>query len=96
MVMSSRMFAGVSTGHAQEQCAWQLRHGDFAAALSSRGSFCSGGCGSSLPQVWVRTLQLVCTAVDSNADLLGPPIPRDIRTFPSLAGLQDVENEQVK
>ena len=49
-----------------------------------------------LPQVWVRTLQLVCTAVDSNADLLGTPIPRDIRTFPSLAGLQEVENEQVK
>ena len=46
MVMSSPMFAGVSTGHAQEQCAWQLRHGDFAAALSSRGSFCSGDCGS--------------------------------------------------
>lgn len=39
----------------------------------------------SLPQVWVQTLQLVCTEVDSNPDVLGPPIARDIRTFPSVA-----------
>ena len=48
-----------------------------------------------LPQVWVWTLQLVCTEIDSNAEVLGPPIARDIRTFPSVARFPDVENEQV-
>ena len=49
----------------------------------------------SIPQVWVQTLQLVCTLVDSNGDILGPPIVRDVRTFTSLARFQGVENEQV-
>jgi len=48
-----------------------------------------------IPQGWVQILEVTCHSVESDSDVLGPPLVRDVCTFTSLTKFLQVNKGQV-